>query len=158
MDKKILDWAEDKKLTTASPVKQLYKLVEEFGETAEGIVKNRPADIKDGIGDMYVVKTIMEQQVKNNPNFSLDITQAGQSFLIILWSMGDMAREMLGQIGYADIHQSLDEELANFTRYLNNIAVDLNLDLTDCVEQAYNEIKNRKGKMVNGVFVKESDL
>lgn len=28
----------------------------------------------------------------------------------------------------------------------------------DCVELAYNEIKDRKGRMVNGVFIKENDL
>ena len=28
----------------------------------------------------------------------------------------------------------------------------------DCVKQAYNEIKDRKGKMIDGVFVKEQDL
>lgn len=30
-----------------------------------------------------------------------------------------------------------------------------NMDLLDCLESAYNVIKGRKGKMVNGVFVKE---
>jgi NTP pyrophosphatase (non-canonical NTP hydrolase) len=32
------------------------------------------------------------------------------------------------------------------------------LSVEECLEYAYNEIKNRKGKMVNGVFVKEEDL
>lgn len=30
------------------------------------------------------------------------------------------------------------------------------LDMETCVTQAYNEIKNRKGKMVDGQFVKEA--
>jgi NTP pyrophosphatase (non-canonical NTP hydrolase) len=30
--------------------------------------------------------------------------------------------------------------------------------IAECFELAYNEIKNRKGKMVNGSFVKEGDL
>lgn len=30
------------------------------------------------------------------------------------------------------------------------------LTLTECVEQAYNDIKHRKGKMVDGMFVKDS--
>lgn len=30
--------------------------------------------------------------------------------------------------------------------------------VTECLGIAYEEIKNRKGKMVNGTFVKESDL
>ena|SRR5699024_7771762 len=31
-------------------------------------------------------------------------------------------------------------------------------DIEDCAELAYNKIANRQGKMVNGVFVKQSDL
>lgn len=48
-------------------------------------------------------------------------------------------------------------------------AKDRNLDKADCKAQmlklveesgelAYNEIKDRKGEMVNGIFVKEEDL
>ena len=33
-----------------------------------------------------------------------------------------------------------------------------NLSLYECVIAAYSEIKDRKGKMVNGTFVKEADL
>lgn len=29
--------------------------------------------------------------------------------------------------------------------------------IEDCIEYAYNEIKNRKGRMENGVFIKEGD-
>lgn len=38
------------------------------------------------------------------------------------------------------------------------LAQDLNFDLLDCLNKAYNVIKDRKGKTINGVFVKESDL
>ena len=41
---------------------------------------------------------------------------------------------------------------------LINIAERNNLSIEDCLEQAYNDIKDRKGKMVDGVFVKEGDL
>ena len=33
-----------------------------------------------------------------------------------------------------------------------------NLSLQMCLESAYEEIKDRKGKVIDGVFVKESDL
>ena len=32
------------------------------------------------------------------------------------------------------------------------------LKFNDCLDYAYNEIKDRKGKLINGTFVKESDL
>lgn len=34
----------------------------------------------------------------------------------------------------------------------------LGLRLEDCLESAYNEIKDRKGRLIDGKFVKESDL
>ena len=38
------------------------------------------------------------------------------------------------------------------------LSMQLGLEIKDCVQTAYDEIKNRKGKMLNGVFVKEEDL
>ncbi|TLQ49293.1 hypothetical protein FEZ33_01280 [Ruoffia tabacinasalis] len=32
------------------------------------------------------------------------------------------------------------------------------LDIMDCLNSAYEEIKDRKGKVIDGVFVKEADL
>lgn len=32
------------------------------------------------------------------------------------------------------------------------------LDIMDCLASAYEEIKERKGKVIDGVFVKEADL
>lgn len=37
------------------------------------------------------------------------------------------------------------------------LSLQLGLDIRDCIAMAYNEIKDRKGKMVNGTFVKEED-
>lgn len=38
------------------------------------------------------------------------------------------------------------------------LAMQNNMDLYECVNQAYSEIKNRQGEMINGAFVKEADL
>ena len=38
------------------------------------------------------------------------------------------------------------------------IALQSGVDFTECMEIAYNEIKDRKGKMIDGLFVKEADL
>ena len=34
----------------------------------------------------------------------------------------------------------------------------LNMDPVDCLDRAYEKIKDRKGKTINGVFIKEGDL
>ena len=41
---------------------------------------------------------------------------------------------------------------------LTVLSLQLGLDIEKCIEAAYEEIKDRKGKMINGVFVKEADL
>ena len=41
---------------------------------------------------------------------------------------------------------------------LINIAERNDISITECLEQAYNDIKDRKGRMVDGIFVKEDDL
>ena len=96
LTKLIEEWAEERGLNNADPDKQMLKLGEEFGELCQGMAKNKPDQIEDSIGDMYVVLTILSMQ--------------------------------------------------------------LGLDIGHCISGAYAEIKDRKGKMVNGVFVKEADL
>ncbi|MCB5934474.1 MazG-like family protein [Caldibacillus thermoamylovorans] len=41
---------------------------------------------------------------------------------------------------------------------LTILSMQLGLNISTCVENAYEEIKNRKGKMIKGVYVKEADL
>ena len=93
---RIEEWAKARNLHTADPAKQMLKLGEEFGELCQGMAKNKPDQIEDSIGDMYVVLTILSMQ--------------------------------------------------------------LGLDIGHCISGAYAEIKERKGEMVNGVFVQEADL
>lgn len=38
------------------------------------------------------------------------------------------------------------------------LAMQLDLEIYDCLIVAYSEIKDRKGKTINGVFVKEGDF
>ncbi|AJD83059.1 MazG-like family protein [Paenibacillus larvae] len=59
----IEQWAAERGLHSADPNKQILKLGEEFGELCQAIAKNRKkAKIKDAIGDMYVVLTILSMQ------------------------------------------------------------------------------------------------
>ena len=40
---------------------------------------------------------------------------------------------------------------------LINIMVRNNLNMKDCLSIAYDDIKDRRGKMMDGIFVKEGD-
>lgn len=92
----IKKWAIDRGIQSGNPEAQMVKLLEEAGELASGINKDKLDLIIDSIGDTYVVLVILCMQ--------------------------------------------------------------LGLDINDCIKAAYEEIKDRKGKMVNGLFVKEEDL
>tara|TARA_Y100000114_G_C11762908_1_gene330934 strand:- start:5413 stop:5784 length:372 start_codon:yes stop_codon:yes gene_type:complete len=54
--------------------------------------------------------------------------------------------------------KDLSDDIGDMLVVLINIAERNNLSIKDCLEKAWNDIKDRKGKMVDGVFVKEADL
>lgn len=56
----VIRWAEARKILPRSTSQaQMVKLIEEVGELAAGVAKNRPEQIKDGIGDALVVLTMI---------------------------------------------------------------------------------------------------
>jgi NTP pyrophosphatase (non-canonical NTP hydrolase) len=50
------------------------------------------------------------------------------------------------------------DDIGDILVILLNIIERQGLTLGECLEVAYNDIKDRKGKMINGIFVKEADL
>jgi NTP pyrophosphatase (non-canonical NTP hydrolase) len=94
MNELILQWAEERGiLKPENAPRQMLKLIEEVGELAGAMAKNKPGDIVDAIGDIQVVLIILSKQ-----------------------------------LGY---------------------------DYEQCLVDAYNVIKERKGKTINGIFVKD---
>lgn len=49
-------------------------------------------------------------------------------------------------------------EIGDMVVVLTIICAQTGLDLAACVDMAYKKIKDRKGKMINGSFIKEEDL
>ncbi|ASL24403.1 putative NTP-Ppase [Alteromonas phage vB_AspP-H4/4] len=54
--------------------------------------------------------------------------------------------------------ETLEDSIGDVNVVLINHALRNGLELRDCFAQAILDIKDRKGKMINGVFVKEEDL
>jgi NTP pyrophosphatase (non-canonical NTP hydrolase) len=52
----------------------------------------------------------------------------------------------------------IKDDIGDMMVVLINIAERNGLSITECLEEAYMDIKDRKGRMINGVFVKEADL
>ena len=53
------------------------------------------------------------------------------------------------------LSQPIADDIGDILVVLINIATRNNLGLSECLQVAYDDIKDRKGKMVDGVFVKE---
>tara|TARA_R110000796_G_scaffold169388_2_gene286245 strand:- start:1341 stop:1649 length:309 start_codon:yes stop_codon:yes gene_type:complete len=74
----VKEWAEDKDiLKSENAPKQLMKVMEELGETAGAIAKNKAtAEIMDGIGDTFVTLIILSYQMGLNPTECLEVAYA----------------------------------------------------------------------------------
>jgi hypothetical protein len=129
----IIEWANERNLIhSENKDKQWLKLIEECGELASAILKDNTEEQKDAIGDIFVVLIILEAQNGYN----------------IGWNVRFQAN---------NINLLLSRLLSEPTHYAGNIyqiSRLLNLDITDCVNGAYNVIKNRTGQTVNGTFIK----
>ena len=53
--------------------------------------------------------------------------------------------------------KDIADDIGDIMVVLINIAVRNGLSLEHCLDVAYHDIKDRKGRMVDGIFVKESD-
>tara|TARA_Y100000389_G_scaffold50874_2_gene46584 strand:- start:5988 stop:6290 length:303 start_codon:yes stop_codon:yes gene_type:complete len=53
--------------------------------------------------------------------------------------------------------KDIKDDIGDMMVVLINIMVRNNLTMDECLSVAYNDIKDRKGKMIDGVFVKEGD-
>lgn len=53
--------------------------------------------------------------------------------------------------------KDIRDDIGDILVVLLNITERNNVSLTECLNVAFNDIKDRKGRMVDGVFVKEAD-
>ena len=53
--------------------------------------------------------------------------------------------------------KDIKDDIGDMMVVLINIMVRNNLTMQECLAVAYEDIKDRKGKMIDGVFVKEGD-
>ena len=67
-------------------------------------------------------------------------------------------QEEMGELAKATLEKDHDEvvdAIGDMVVVLTNLAHLNNVNIETCIASAYNEIKNRKGKMNNGTFVKD---
>lgn len=137
----ITNWAEKKDLLKYENAdKQRLKLVEEVGELASAILKNDIPKIKDGAGDIFVVLVILSKQI--NSKLQVKPMKYHQS---------------VNQCIYEIIRANSYDSKNTYTWELYAICTELELDLVECVNLTWNEIKDRKGVTENGTFLREQN-
>ena len=152
--KQVEQWSAERGLNTADPNKQRLKLWEEFGELNAAIARDNRKDAIDAIGDMLVVMIIYKQQLGHDSN---DVFYPRKDNVDLISRLDDTSLiDCIGR-GISD-SQSCIEVLGMVTENLTVLAYRLSTNLEECLAAAYDVIKDRKGKIINGVFVKESDL
>lgn len=73
----------------------------------------------------------------------------------------DKLEEEVGELVVAETTEDMDmiiDSVGDITVVLIVYCLQRGLDYKSCLDAAYNEIKDRKGKLINGTFVKEADL
>ncbi|HFI0326241.1 TPA: MazG-like family protein [Streptococcus suis] len=72
--------------------------------------------------------------------------------------VGEIRDVLLKPTKFENPERALKDALGDSLVTLIVLATQLNLDLVECLEIAYEEIKDRNGKLVNGTYVKSEDL
>lgn len=155
---KIEQWANDRNIIKGSkPIDQAMKLFSEFGELADNVGKGR--DCRDDIGDCAVVMTIIMAQCglsfhayAENLNF---ISQYDIKYNVA--QLGSNISEFVSDIATNYEISDSSDAFIWCIEYLNVIAMQIGSSLQECVQIAYDDIKDRKGLMHGGLFIKESD-
>lgn len=147
----VLAWASDRNLLEGSTnLLQCKKLYEESHELLCNYIDGK--DMRDDIGDNFVVLVQMFYRAgyksfvsDTDYNLKSSFNSAINYYLSSLASLvGSCVR---GDKGYSYLEIALHE----LTCYVNST----DLDLLECCEIAYNDIRDRKGQMIDGSFVKE---
>lgn len=179
---KVVQWAKDRNLDTVEARTQYTKLIEEQGELVFAMMENNingDSGVKDSLGDYQVTLIIyclirgidLKKQVEQEGNFWTEYDDLAEMVKEISEEFGEKiaAQDMINYLVYSSsrIISAYNRNNANEEEYiavvrtmeqLHYIAKEYNTSLEETLEMAYNEIKDRKGKMIDGVFVKEEDL
>jgi len=149
-------------LHTGDPSRQVLKLIEEQGELAAAIARDNHEEMADAIGDVIVVAIVMAKQL-NAPvdlRTAFERTVKGNDEKVdlnaVIASLAGNVSHLASFVYYK--HSSYAGHLIeNVITMVADVADALDIDYISAVQSAYDTIKDRKGKLVNGVFIKEDE-
>lgn len=120
---------------------QFWKFIEEMNELGQAIKANDTQEIRDALGDLQVV-AIQAESIVYGIEFAIeDLVRFQQEMRIESY-----ARQAIDSI--------MDDPDSSFTM-VRSIARKLGHDPDECLQEAYDVISKRTGRMEGGTFVKD---
>jgi len=107
------------------------------------------------MGSLVMIETGLEHSIGNivNWHFERNLIAGSddkQQVLKLIQEVGELSDSICK--GACPI-----DDIGDIIVVLVNIAERNDISIKDCVDHAFNDIKDRKGVMVDGIFVKEED-
>lgn len=155
---KVKQWFIDRDLENGGRLdKQSLKLSEEFGELCAGYLKKNEQLTKDSIGDCAVVIVGLALLIKVDVKEIFKTSEIDKDVMTCFGFLNKNISEF--QLYYDYFAKEVRKlSLIRTAIWLKSLSTALGYDFEECFELAYQEIKDRKGRWIDGTFVKEEDL
>ena len=156
----VKQWFIDRDLENGGRLdKQSLKLSEEFGELCAGYLKKNEKLTKDRIGDcaVVIVGLCLLSKVDVQEIFLDEVFTEKYHIIDCMLFLN----RTISNIQLSNGFTNKDIYIVDLYRsiyWLKSISNALGYDFEECFELAYQEIKDRKGRWIDGSFVKEEDL
>lgn len=164
----IHQWAKERKIyEQLTPFDELLKTHEEVGELIKACYDKDKSAIQDAIGDVLVTLINYSYFVFKNKDYAIEAINAKYMFDSFEGSstinyLGYIVKTLIGLFNEEFLLQENNNyprnvffRLSHISQLLEKVAQDENTTLEECLNIAYNEIKNRKGRIINRKFIKD---
>lgn len=163
-------WAKDRNFKEGATITgQCLKLLEEAGELVLAHNKKKPDLLKDALGDTLVVICVLALlsdsklgsifgSVPNIGKVEADHMNADFEVIKLIQACTSVAMIGVSCANEKYIPYSFKQGLTGVASYVARVALLNGLTVTECLKAAYLEIKDRKGMMRDGKFIKQADL
>ncbi len=157
------EWSNQRNIIKGSTaIDQYLKMYTESGELAENILKKRC--VKDDIGDILVCLNNVHLQATGKDlrhlvesHTKIRLTNAAGGNISIKETCIYLTAD-ISNLGIKLLERtSINSAVAQIKITLYELCSFLETSLSECLEAAYKDIKDRKGLMYNGAFIKSTD-
>ena len=144
----VQNWGKEKGFVKPeNKFQQFAKLCEEYKEMVDGYVVENKNEVKYAIGDMNVVILLLCDML------DIDYLECTKSIVEEVYPI-----QIVGGLAEAMLKNNKEDQIRYISYVIydcNDVAGEIDCTLEECLRFAYDEIKDRIGKVVDGTFIKD---